>query len=216
MQARLPKDLKKLAFTHSSWVEHRKDSYERLAFLGDSVLSLAISTDLFPRFEGYTAGKLTKLRAQVVSGRACAEVALDLDIPRQLYMHAPKDAGQTVETLIGTERVLASIVEAVIGACYLHYGYEEVAAAVVSSFADQVEFALGNVVDFKSSLQEYLARRGKTVSYRVVAEAGPPHDRCFSTVARVDGKVFGEGSGRSKKESEQQAAKMALAKLKKQ
>src|SRR5690349_21952525 len=80
----LPEDLARQAFTHSSWVGDRADSYQRLAFLGDVVLSLAVSTHLFPRLADYGAGRLTKVRAQAVSGAACAQVALDLGVPERL------------------------------------------------------------------------------------------------------------------------------------
>src|SRR5919112_3470637 len=82
--AELPEDLRRQAFTHASWVEQRTESYERLAFLGDVVLSLAVSTHLYPRFERYGAGRLTKVRAQTVSGAACANVAAELGLPQRL------------------------------------------------------------------------------------------------------------------------------------
>ena len=121
-------------FTHSSWTGRRADSYERLAFLGDSVLGLAITTHLYPRLEAeaYGAGRLTKIRAQTVSGRACRAVAERLGVPDRLRAAAPPGATTTVESLIATERVLASVIEAVIGACYLEFGYEPTAEAVVA------------------------------------------------------------------------------------
>ena len=97
--------------------------------------------------------------------------------------------------LVATERVLASVIEAVIGACYLAFGYERTAEAVVEAFAPEIEDALEHPVDFKSALQERLARRGALVSYAVVDEQGPPHDRTFSIVASIDGVEVGRGSG---------------------
>src|SRR5215203_4609760 len=85
----LPEDLRRQAFTHASWVEHRAESYERLAFLGDVVLSLAVSNHLYPRFERYGAGRLTKVRAQAVSGASCARVARGLGVPEELKASAP-------------------------------------------------------------------------------------------------------------------------------
>src|SRR5215213_5802850 len=118
----LPADLRQQAFTHASWVEQRAESYERLAFLGDVVLSLAVSTHLYPRFERYGAGRLTKVRAQAVSGASCAAVALDLEVPRRLGERAPDGgAGPSFDMLAASERVLASICEAVIGAAYLAF-----------------------------------------------------------------------------------------------
>src|SRR5215212_10985759 len=86
----LPEDLRRQAFTHASWVEHRAESYERLAFLGDVVLSLAVSDHLFPRFERHGAGRLTKVRAQAVSGASCARVAAGIRVPDRLREAAPE------------------------------------------------------------------------------------------------------------------------------
>jgi ribonuclease III len=199
--------------THSSWTERRADSYERLAFLGDSVLGLAVTTHLYPRLaaDAYGAGRLTKIRAQAVSGRSCREVAERLGIPERLRAAAPPEvAGPATEQLSRTERVLASVIEAVIGACYLEFGYEEVSAAVVEAFAPEIERALVQPADFKSALQEQLARRGTVVAYEVTAEQGPPHERTFEVVALVDGEEVARGSGRSKKDAEQAAAEAAL------
>ncbi|MBV8954038.1 MAG: ribonuclease III [Solirubrobacterales bacterium] len=208
----LPPELATPAFTHSSWTLNRSDSYERLAFLGDSVLALAVTAYLYPRLEAdrFGAGRLTKIRAQAVSGRSCRAVAERLRVPESLRAAAPVDAPGGVEALIGTERVLASVIEAVIGACYLAFGYDRTAAAVVEAFAPEIEDALEHSVDYKSALQERLARRGAMVSYSVIDEQGPPHDRMFSISATVDGVEIGRGSGRSKKDAEQEAAQTAL------
>src|SRR3954466_3094797 len=114
--AELPGDLRSQAFTHASWVDHRAESYERLAFLGDVVLSLAVSTHLYPRFERYGAGRLTKVRAQAVSGASCARVARGLGVPDRLREAAPKGTGRSADILVHSERVLASVCEAIIGA----------------------------------------------------------------------------------------------------
>jgi ribonuclease-3 len=199
--------------THASWVPRRADSYERLAFLGDSVLSLAVTTHLFPRLDpdAYGAGQLTKVRAQAVSGRACRRVAERLGLPDALRAAAPADAaGPVTEQLVNTERVLASVIEAVIGACYLSFGYEAVAVAVVEAFAPEIQQALERPADHKSALQERLARRGAVVAYEVTAEEGPPHERWFEVAAIVDGQELARGAGRSKKDAEQAAAETAL------
>ena len=207
----LPDDLARQAVTHASWVEERGDAYERLAFLGDSVLSLAVTTHLFPRLENHGAGRLTKVRAQAVSGRSCRGVAERLGIPERLRTAAPNEfAGPATEALTQTERVLASVVEAVIGACYLQFGYEQTAEAVVEAFTPEIEQALERPADFKSALQERLARRGAVVSYDVTAEEGPPHERRFEVAAMVGGEELARGAGRSKKEAEQAAAESAL------
>jgi ribonuclease-3 len=208
---RLPDDLARQAVTHASWVTERAAGYERLAFLGDSVLSLAVSTHLFPRLESHGAGRLTKVRAQAVSGRSCRAVAERLGIPERLRAAAPADvAGPATDALAHTERVLASVIEAVIGACYLAYGYEVTADAVVEAFSPEIEQALERPADFKSALQERLARRGALVGYEVTAEEGPPHERRFEVAAVVAGEELARGSGRSKKDAEQAAAEAAL------
>jgi len=210
---RLPDDLARQAVTHASWVDRRSDSYERLAFLGDSVLGLAVTTHLWPRLQADThgAGRLTKIRAQAVSGRSCRAVAERLGLPERLRAAAPQDArGPAAEQLAYTERVLASVIEAVIGACYLAFGYEETAEAVVEAFQPEIERALSSPADFKSALQERLARRGALVTYHVTAEEGPPHERIFEVAAMVSGEEVARGSGRSKKDAEQAAAEAAL------
>jgi ribonuclease-3 len=208
----LPEDLRQQVFTHASWTEKRAESYSRLAFLGDSVLGLAVTTFLYPRLEAerYGAGRLTKIRAQAVSGPSCRKVAERLGVPERLRAAAPEGVGQSAATLVETERVLASVIEAVIGAVYLDCGYDRTADAVVEAFMPEIERALEHPVDFKSNLQERLARRGQTVSYDVTAELGPPHDRTFEVVALVEGESVGTGSGRSKKHAEQDAAHAAL------
>src|SRR3954453_21836086 len=145
----LPEDLHRQVFTHASWTDRRSDSYARLAFLGDSVLGLAVTTFLYPRLsaERYGAGRLTKIRAQAVSGAACASVAERIGVPERLHAAAP--AGQNAAALVETERVLASVVEAVIGACYLQFGYDRTAEAVVEIFMPEIQEALEHPVDFK-------------------------------------------------------------------
>src|ERR671914_458724 len=110
--AELPGDVRRQAFTHASWVEQRTESYERLAFLGDVVLSLAVSTHIYPRFPEWGAGRLTKLRAQAVSRTACAEVARRLRVPERPQGAAPEGVGKNAEVLVGSERILASVCEA--------------------------------------------------------------------------------------------------------
>jgi ribonuclease III len=211
----LPEELARQVFTHASWTERRGDSYARLAFLGDSVLALAVTAYLYPRLEAerFGAGRLTKIRAQAVSGRSCRAVAERLDVGDRLRAAAPESGEGRLVGLLETERVLASVIEAVIGACYLHAGYERCAQAVVEAFAPEIEDALEHPLDFKSALQEQLARRGETIVYEVTDEHGPPHDRTFVVVALVAGKPIGKGRGRSKKHAEQQAANEALESL---
>ena len=197
--AELPDELRRRAFTHASWVEHRSDSYERLAFLGDVVLSLAVSTHLYPRFERHGAGRLTKVRAQAVSGASCARVAQGLGVPESLRAAAPEGTtGRSAEMLVASERVLASICEAIIGAAYLAFGFDRTARRrrVVPA---EIEEALEHPVDYKSVLQERLARAPRSSPTRPSPRTGPAHDRSFIAVAQVDGQELGRGEGKTKK-----------------
>jgi ribonuclease-3 len=211
----LPPELHERALTHSSWTEHRADSYGRLAFLGDSVLGLAVAEHLFRANPRSDIGRLTKVHGQAVSGRACAIVAVELGLPDRLSQESKSaiEGGIDVAALLASERALASVCEAAIGACYLHHGFAATSAATVEAFAEQIELATETLLDYKSALQERLARDGARVSYEVTGEAGPPHDRLFEVDARVDGQVIGRGSGRSKKAAEQEAAMEALEHL---
>jgi ribonuclease-3 len=213
--AQLPSGLHQQALTHSSWAEHRVDSFERLAFLGDSVLGLAVATELFDRFGSVVSGGLTKIHNQVVSGVSCAEVGRAIGVPEMLRANEPEDltAAIPADVLLDGERPLPEATEALIGACYLAFGFERTAAAVAAAFEPRIEHASETRIDFKSALQELLAQRGARVSYEVVAATGPPHQRRFEVVAMVDSERVGSGEGRSKKAAEQVAAEQALARL---
>jgi ribonuclease-3 len=212
--AETPEELRRQALSHSSWVDKRTESYGRLAFLGDSVLGLSVATLLFEGHPDADIGELTKILNQAVSGRACAEVARGMELPQLLSREAPDQGdGLPVNTLLASERTLASVCEAVIGATYMAHGFERTSEAVVEAFGDEIEQASRERMDFKSELQERLARDGDTVDYEISSEDGPPHDRRFEIRATVDGDELGVGSGRSKKEAEQAAARIALERL---
>ena len=174
------------------------------------MLELAISAHIYPLLEQerYGAGQLTRIRAQTVSGAACRRVGERLGVERRLRATAPD--GAAVPAGLFSERVVASVVEAAIGACFLSEGYEATAAAVVEAFQPELAEALEHPVDFKSALQERLAESARTVEYSTLAEHGPPHDLVFEVQAAVDGKVVGQGTGRTRKAAEQQAAMKAL------
>jgi ribonuclease-3 len=210
----LPVELRERALTHATWTEERADSYERLAYLGDSVLALAVASDLIERFPRVDAGGLTKIHNQAVSGVACAEVGLALGVPEMLREAEP-DAELAIpaEVLLGGARALPEVTEALIGACFIAFGFDRTGAAVVADFEGQIEGAAESPVDFKSALQELLAQRGARVSYEVVAESGPAHKRTFEVAAIVDSERVGTGQGRSKKVAEQAAAEEALGQL---
>jgi ribonuclease-3 len=213
--AELEPDSRLQALTHSSWTERRVRSWGRLAFLGDSVLGLAVAEHLFTRFPRSDIGRLTKIHGQAVSGRACAEIAIGLGVPEMLAEVYPGgfEGGLAPVELVESERAMASIVEALIGACYLQFGLERTAAALLAAFAPQHALATGTQHHFKSALQEQLARQGRRVAYEITEESGPPHDKTFEVQARVGDEVVGTGNGASKKAAEQAAAAEALGEL---
>lgn len=213
--AALPDELRRQALTHSSWSEVRAESYERLAYLGDSVLALAVARTLIDRFPGVDAGGLTKIHNQAVSGVSCAEVGRELSVPEMLRANEPEEmpVGIPAEVLLSGERPLPEATEALIGACFVAFGFERTAEAVSDAFESRIEHAAETRIDFKSALQELLARRGLRVSYEVTGESGPPHRRKFEVAAVVDSERVGEGKGRSKKAAEQVAAEQALKRL---
>jgi ribonuclease-3 len=210
----LPAELRERALTHATWTEEREDSYERLAYLGDSVLALAVAAELIDRFPTVVAGGLTKIHNQAVSGVSCTEVGRTLAVPEMLREAQPDDElAIPAETLLGGSRALPEVTEALIGACFLAFGFDRTAAAVVAAFESQIEAGAESPLDFKSALQELLAQRRARVSYEVVEEAGPAHKRTFEVEAIVDSRQLGTGRGRSKKVAEQAAAEEALGRL---
>jgi ribonuclease-3 len=213
--AALPEDIRRQALTHSSWTETRAQSYERLAYLGDSVLALVVARTLIDRFPTVDAGGLTKIHNQAVSGVSCTEVGRELGVPQMLSANEPEEmpVGIPAEVLLSGERPLPEATEALIGACFVAFGFEPTAAAVSDAFEPRIEHAADTRVDFKSALQEALARRHLRVSYEVTGESGPPHRRKFEVAAIVDSERVGEGEGRSKKAAEQAAAEQALKRL---
>ncbi|MDQ7857310.1 MAG: ribonuclease III [Armatimonadota bacterium] len=202
-----------LALRHGSFSHERGHdpgkSYERLELLGDAVLSLVVSDDLYRRYPDMDEGGLAKQRARVVNEAALASVARRLDLGRYILLGRGEEKGG------GRQRqsLLADAVESVIGAVYIDSGYG-VAHHVVSRWIHE----LGEVIqrageDFKSQLQERLQRRRQMPRYRITQEEGPDHARTFLAVVEVNGRPLGEGRGKSKKEAEQAAAAEALSRL---
>lgn len=200
-------------FTHSSWVSERARSYERLEFLGDSVLSLAVTTELYRRFPGHSEGHLARLRAYVVSRVTCAKVAKELGLDRLLHEVGADHEAAELDQLMTNENVLADVTESLIGALYLTFGFDAVRPAVVEAFTEHIDYAEKSYVDFKTELQEQLAKVGTSVTYTMVGFSGPPHERNFAVEAVVDGETLGRGVGPSKKRAEQEAAAQAMAEL---
>lgn len=206
----LPAERAAAVFTHSSWAADRTASYERLEFLGDSVLELAIARTLYDRFPEFSEGRMAKVRSHVVSRASCAVLSRELGLGERLREEAGALQPDEVERLSRNRNVLAALLEAAIAAVYLEHGFEVVEPAIVAAFAPRIEYALTTHVDHKTELQERLARSGRSVSYTVLEVHGPPHDRFFTAAAIIDGEVVGTGSGRSKKDAEQAAAEQAL------
>jgi ribonuclease III len=210
----LPADLRRRALTHSSWTEESPQSYERLAYLGDSVLALAVAAGIHARFPEIDAGGLTKIHNHAVSGVSCAQVGRDLGVPAMLAEAEPEaEDAIPARVLLAGSRPLPEVTEALIGACFVAFGFEPVAAAVAAAFEAQIELAVEAPVDAKSALQELLARRRARVTYGVIGESGPAHRRTFEVEAAVGGERVGTGAGRSKKAAEQMAAEEALKRL---
>ncbi len=176
------------------------------------MLGLAIARHLFERFPDRREGDLARVRAHVVSRPSCAAVGRELGLGDLLVSEAAAQRADA-SALAASDTVLAELVEASIGACFLEYGLEPVAEATVAAFAGRVEYALEEHVDHKTVLQEELARQGGSVTYALIETSGPDHDRRFTTAALVDGAELGRGSGVSKKASEQEAAREALRQL---
>src|SRR3954449_13623166 len=209
----LPDDLVLRAVTHRSFAYENGGlpTNERLEFLGDSVLGLVVTEELFRRHPDLPEGQLAKLRAAVVNSRALAEVARTLGIGRFMRL------GRGEEASGGRDKssILADAVEALIGAYYLDRGVEPARELVLRLFAGLLDEAaqLGAGLDWKTSLQELAAGRSLGVPEYDVTESGPDHAKSFEATAVVNGRRIGTGQGRSKKEAEQHAAERAWHEL---
>ena len=207
----LPRERIEHVFTHTSWAPDRASSYERLEFLGDSVLELAIAKELYDRYPDASEGRLAKIRSHVVSRQSCAAISRELQLGERLSEAAGASlAPEELARIVKSRNVTAALLEAAIAALYLEHGYEPIAPAIVAAFSDRIEYARTTHVDHKTELQEALAKTGRSVSYVVIDVDGPAHERHFSCAAQIDGEELGAGTGRTKKEAEQEAARQAL------
>jgi ribonuclease-3 len=198
---------------HTSWASERTESYERLEFLGDSVLELAVAHALYERHPDFSEGRLAKVRSHVVSRASCAKVARELELGERFLEQAPKLSADELRRLAENRNVLAAVLEAALGAVFLEHGFAAIEGAVVDAFSGRIDEALTTRVDHKTELQELLARSGRHVTYVEVSAEGPAHDRHFTCAALVDGEELGRGTGQTKKAAEQEAAGEALARL---
>jgi len=203
----------RLALTHSSYANELRDKTsdynERLEFLGDSVLGIVISEYVYSEHPEFKEGELTKMRSKIVCESTLAEVAAELELGE--YMLFGKG-----EALTGgrTRRsILADAFEALIAALYLDGGFEIVKPFIFAFMQDKINMAEKGLIvdDYKTHLQELIqTKKENRIKYELMEEKGPDHRKLFRTAVKLNGNVIGIGEGRSKKESEQEAAKMAL------
>lgn len=211
--AGLGADRRRQVLTHSSWARRREASYERLEFLGDSVLEVVVSEELMRRHPAATEGDLSWMRQSVVNREVCAAVASAAGLDASFVDAAPPAERAAALDLAGRVNVRGALAEAVIGAGWLDLGQAATADAVRQSFAEPLAAAVPGVRDAKTALQELAARGRRRVAYQLVSEDGPPQARTFTSRVLVDAAEMGVGEGRSKQASEQAAARVALAAL---
>jgi len=206
------KKLLETALTHSSFANERhndsRESYERQEFLGDSVLGLVTAEFLFAHEPLLPEGRMTRLRAELVCEASLHKTALALGLGQ--YMHLGKGEANTG----GRERpsILADMVEAIIAAIYLDSGMDEARRFVLEKVLGDVEISeQRRSADYKTRLQELVQRKANQhISYELIGESGPDHNKIFQFEVRINGIPSGTGSGRTKKEAEQMAACKAL------
>lgn len=205
------KDLVKLALTHSSYANEMKinkyGNYERLEFLGDAVLELMSSLFFYNAYPDKNEGELTRLRSSMVCEPALAYCAREFDLQNFILL------GKGEESTKGRERdsIISDVFEALLGAMYLDGGFSVAQEFVLSHVMKDLENKQ-LFYDAKTILQERVQQDGKTLSYELVKEEGPDHDKLFTINALIDNTVMGTGVGKSKKSAEQQAAYQILTK----
>jgi ribonuclease-3 len=177
------------------------------------VLELATARALYDRYPDFTEGRMAKIRSHVVSRASCAETAHELGLGEQLLEYGHDVSRDELKRLSENRNVLAALLEAALAAIYLAFGFEPVEGAIVAAFESRIEYAISGHVDFKTELQEALARRGKHVSYVVLDAVGPPHERTFTCAAQVNDERLGIGTAKTKKAAEQAAAEQVLEQL---
>ena len=200
-----------IAVSHSSYAnEHKaKKDYERLEFLGDAVVDLAVADYLYSN-HNEDEGEMTKIRASYVCENALYEYATKLNLSKFIKVgHGEEKEGGKMKPSI-----LSDIFEALIGAIYLDLGYATARRTVLNIITPYIEDP--DVVffsDYKSALQEYVQTEQKTLEYVLISESGPAHDKTFEVEVKIENIIYGRGIAKSKKEAEQNAAKEALSKL---
>lgn len=196
--------LYKRAFTHTSYSnEHNCESYERLEFLGDAVLELIMSDYLYKE-RHLEEGTMTKMRSSYVCEEACATYSTDLGFKDYILL----GSGESEATV----PILADVFESFVGATYLDQGFAFTNEFVLKVITKYINKGIDFLHDYKSELQELVQTVKKSVVYKVIDEKGPAHDKTFTCQVKVDDVVMGKGTGTSKKNAEQAAAKVALSK----
>ena len=197
-------DLYKRALTHTSYSnENNIESYERLEFLGDAVLELIMSDYLYNE-RHLEEGTMTKMRASYVCEEACATYSKELGLDQNILLGSGEASANTT--------ILADVFESFVGAMYLDQGFSYTKDFVLGTILPYINAKVDFLHDYKSELQELVQTVRKSVSYEIIDEKGPAHDKTFLCQVLVDNIVMGTGSGSSKKAAEQEAAKMALKK----
>lgn len=203
-------ELLKTALTHTSYAnENKKESNEKLEFLGDAVLEFVVSNYLYKNYNHLKEGKMTKVRATVVCEKSLHQVALKHNFGELLYL------GNSEKKSHGNEKpaILADSVEAVIAAIYMDSGLKEAEKFIINNLKDSIEIESKNAgeKDYKTVLQEELQKNGSVeIEYIIVDEKGPDHNKSFIAEVRFNKKCLARGVGKTKKEAEMQAAKQAL------
>lgn len=210
------KKLLQTALTHSSYANEKHDrslSYERLEFLGDSILGLVTAEFLYSHEPALPEGRMTRLRAELVCEGSLKKVAEELGIGE--YMRLGK--GEERSGGRGRASILADMVESVIAAIYLDSGMDAARSFVVDRLLKNADLGEQHrIADYKTELQELVQRKSDShISYELTGESGPDHNKTFSFCVYINGVAAGQGSGRSKKEAEQAAACAALEKMRK-
>jgi len=209
------RELLRTALTHSSYANERQNSgcksYERLEFLGDSILGFTAAEFLYAREPALPEGSMTRLRAELVCEESLHKTALALDLGAYMRL------GRGEERSGGRERpsILADMVEAIIAALYLDAGPEQARRFIMEKILSGAQIdAEHRSADYKTALQELVQRQSdQHIRYELIGESGPDHNKRFTFRVCVNGVSVGEGSGRSKKEAEQMAAREALEAL---
>ena len=204
------KDLLKTALTHTSYAyENKVKSYERLEYLGDSILEFISSKYLYENYQNLSEGEMTKVRAYAVCEDSLYKIALKHNFSDFLYLGKSEKS-----TTNNKKAILADTVEAIIAAMYLDSNdMNRVQEFILENIKDEVEFASHNVgvKDYKTVLQEKLQKHGEVqIKYTIINEQGPDHNKTFTAQVECDGKKLAIGSGRSKKQAEMEAARKAI------